>query len=879
MPRPRDAKIWNEELNQALQAREDVARRQGKRTALLYSEGRRAIEAVRQDIYTFSNGRIVNLPSTKLKKTVDNLCRAIIDGTEPVLPPGYIAHEPAPGMQNAQTQQQRMLIQGNPYQNDPYLNSIKKRGGAFAILMAFYVSPANQVLTKQQICDTGQAFCDTEMLENYFAGRSRGAWASIKTLNSHDLVVAANNTPVVGYSARAGGLRTLGGPSTYMLTDNGKLFTRALLEKNPDVQQQIRALRGNHNYHNNTTGIDAHDDGHQHHHHQQQVYQPYGNSNDGSNYNSDDRTTARPTVSVARGSPVTAAAATTATTANSIKDERELREWLQSALPGHQKEFKVGKSRRTRLHDLCNALNSSSRLLRDSGLQLQHESHDNGMATSSSSSAARKLFVTLRSSHNNNHAQVPGYYQNNNGDEKPGAATTAVASWQGPLPIKSSPPRARSSSNSSSRALFDDDDDDDECPVHKRRLMMMVPAKIAAANAAFERQAFHESLSLAAATTTTTPKKSAQRQLPQQPFKVTPPPPPHHLPLPTMIDLLDENDSDDDRKMPANPYKKPVAAKTTKLPAVILELDSDSDDDILLTSVFNKKPSAAAKRIHGSSSVAHDDGALSFKASHRVDDPVDLTESQESHEGGFALVEPDSKPASSLSLKATGNNRLVVYIDDRERNRNHTPRTLRLELTRLLSTGLLSMVWPKGLPNASVEEHRLDSGDFTFSVLPPASANNNDNSREVPLPIAVERKRIGDLVQRSYQKDHWYQLQRMQDEAARCHGGSGGGVCVLLLEGDSRTTVQYTPYGAQEVEASSPFDHTIDDEDSLYRFMGRVILNGEFSLCNAAVFMVGLAHVDPHLTECNRFISFILQTEHIRLDSSKPKTSRGRFEL
>ena len=48
----------------------------------------------------------LRITNTKLKKTVDNLCRAIIDGTEPVLPPGYIAHEPAPGMQNAQTQQQ-----------------------------------------------------------------------------------------------------------------------------------------------------------------------------------------------------------------------------------------------------------------------------------------------------------------------------------------------------------------------------------------------------------------------------------------------------------------------------------------------------------------------------------------------------------------------------------------------------------------------------------------------------------------------------------------------------------------------------------------------------------------------------------------------------
>ena len=154
------------------------------------------------------------------------------------------------------------------------------------------------------------------------------------------------------------------------------------------------------------------------------------------------------------------------------------------------------------------------------------------------------------------------------------------------------------------------------------------------------------------------------------------------------------------------------------------------------------------------------------------------------------------------------------------------------------------MVWPKWLPKASVEERRLASGDFSFCVLPPAaSASNNNNSREMPLPISVERKRIGDLVQRSHQKDHWYQLQRMQDEAAR--HDDGGGVCVLLLEGDGRKTVKYTPYGAQEVEATSPFDHTIDDEDSLYRFMGRAILNGKYFY--AVLVLVEFAYVETRI--------------------------------
>ena len=108
----------------------------------------------------------------------------------------------------------------------------------------------------------------------------------------------------------------------------------------------------------------------------------------------------------------------------------------------------------------------------------------------------------------------------------------------------------------------------------------------------------------------------------------------------------------------------------------------------------------------------------------------------------------------------------------------------------------------------------------------------------------------------------------MQDEAFQ-YGASrvAGGVCVKLLEGNSRTTIQYMPYGAQEVEATSPFDHTIDNEDSLSTV--------SFYLCDAAAIMVNGAH----LTQSNRFVPFILQTGRNRLDSFKPNISRGRFGL
>jgi hypothetical protein len=220
--RPKDAKVWNEVLVQALQAREQMARRAGKRTHILWREGWQKLQTVRADIYTFKNGRIVNFP-TNMKKTVDNLLRSIIAGTEPVLPRGYVPFDPA-------TEATAAGGGGNPYLNDPYLNSIKKRGGAFAILMAFHQS--DQVLTKDQICALAQPYCDTEMQENFRAGRARGAWASIQTLQSHDLVTVQQRAVV--YNERAGGMRSLG-KNSYMLTPNGRLFLQALLEKNPDI--------------------------------------------------------------------------------------------------------------------------------------------------------------------------------------------------------------------------------------------------------------------------------------------------------------------------------------------------------------------------------------------------------------------------------------------------------------------------------------------------------------------------------------------------------------------------------------------------------------------------------------------------------------------
>jgi len=805
MPRAADAKVWNEDLVMALKAREEMARRQGKPSAHTWLQGWKAIQAVRGDIYAFKNGRIVNLPSPKLGKTVDNLCRAIIAGQAPLRPDGYVEHVVG------------QAVEGNPYLNDPYCNRIKKRGGAYAILLAFYVSPHNQVLTKDQICEIAQPFCDEEMEANYFAGRSRGAWSANKTLISHDLLHAQRT---VGYNERAGGIRAE--KSRYSLTPNGRQFLEALLQKNPDIQREIDAVRQQHPF---AAAAPAPD---------RNLFAGMTGGGGGGGVHPHHRSPVRSTSSTQRRPP----------TATSARDEQELRDWLRTAAVGHVKEFNVGKDRRRRLHDFCDELNRT--VLRGGGTKLAHESDG--------ASRARKLFVTLVQAESIGAATVQ--------NDPYGVAGFPDFSGDS---SSSSPSRRPYSAVSGGHTLGEGS------PTKVSRLGNsndVLPPKLAAAQAALERQAVQESLRMAGAATAKTPKLPRQQQQQRAARKVTPP----------TIDLLDDDDDDDDddKKMPAiaNPYRKVVNNNKAKKSSVILELDLDSDsDDELPESIFQKSSQrVAAKR---DLQFGKQDAKRANGDDDDDDDVVDLTESQES----TAFLPADcAKPAtkqqnkrtlewdsdsdddddddelpesilnnktvrppaaavqrqrsvaasSSASAKPTvvvqGQPQLTVYIDDRERNRNHTPRTLRLELTRLLSSGSLAMVWPKCLPQAAVEERNLKSGDFAYAVTMTHGAALSKNGETSPLPIVVERKRIGDLVQRSFRKDHWYQLQRMQAEAAARN--DNGGICVLLLEGDCRTASQYTAYGAQEVQsAPSAFDHTIDDEDTLYRFMGRAILS------------------------------------------------------
>ncbi len=164
----------------------------------------------------------------------------------------------------------------------------------------------------------------------------------------------------------------------------------------------------------------------------------------------------------------------------------------------------------------------------------------------------------------------------------------------------------------------------------------------------------------------------------------------------------------------------------------------------------------------------------------------------------------DKKPARTPTL--------TIIIDNRERNRNATPRLMRMELTRHLvePSGCLRQIWPRSMALGEVEEDQLNYADFRFLL------RNTARSTHI-LPISIERKRIGDLVQRSYRADHWKQIQRMRDCCEHA---------ILLVEGNTTKTSRFATHEGQYIEQTwNPDHHSIDDECAFYRFVGRAILS------------------------------------------------------
>ena len=83
MPRARDAKVWNEDLVRALEAKRCEAVQNRSRQEFMWQSALRDVEACRKEIYVTSTNKIVNLPKFA-QKTVREFLEAVMRGESPL---------------------------------------------------------------------------------------------------------------------------------------------------------------------------------------------------------------------------------------------------------------------------------------------------------------------------------------------------------------------------------------------------------------------------------------------------------------------------------------------------------------------------------------------------------------------------------------------------------------------------------------------------------------------------------------------------------------------------------------------------------------------------------------------------------------------------
>ena len=850
MPRPRDAKIWNEDLVTALDARYQLAQRNGKRTVHSWRNARDAIQQVRQDIYVFQSGRIVNLPSNLGSKTIQAEVEDIIRGIKRIYPDGFVPPSGASAAASAAaaspirrgvtrasspssasyaaanpviSHNNRAIAAGvgtagaassrretstsqayhsssdhpdhpsnhhnnhhhidNPFYNASYTKSIKIRGGAFAILMAFHHSPSD-VLLKRQILQQAQPFCDDQMEANYMAGRTYGAWKAIDTLKQKHFVSEQGHRY---FSPTAGGFRDR--PHQYTLTRDGKLFLQALLATRPEAAQAAGVVH----------------DG--------------GGTGAGNNF---------------RGATAGSASTSASLDHNSIQDIERLDTFVTTAQVGDSIDFKVGKKRRMHLHRHCDQLQ-----LDNGGLLLQNNSMGDG----------RNRTLTIRL------LQKPKDSNNN----KRKATSTAAMTSPGSSTILST----------------------------KRPRDTLTPAQHAAAAAEQRRREYYaqeEYDSELKRAKEESKKMSRSRKKNQKEDTVKLAPVVKSSTETIELDLDDHNDDDDDddemKQAKAESRRLAEQQQDKKMPAAARNLNFDNEEDMFNAAIQEslkdqQKKSALDSAIDLQSSSDSEDGddddckKPAAKAQDSIDllsdqeespgdqqeagennkegnsnnqeEVIEIEDSQESSidipeilqgvnpenddgddEDEVICLDDDDEEDSKNSDGESSNKRkeppestdkdctLTVLIDSRERNRNTSPRVLRKELERHFESGSLKKVLPTSMNTPQVQERRLDHGDFIFT------RTNEDSGQEAVLEGCIERKRVNDLVHRSADGDHLKQLQTIQ----QFHS-----LPVLLLEYDLRSANMVTPYNAQEYyeQGFDPYHTTIENEDQIYNLFGRLL--------------------------------------------------------
>ena len=189
MPRAKNAKIWNQDLVRACEARRADANARGSRTEHQWFAAKRLIEETQKEIYITSSDSVINLPD-RLSKTVTNYLHQVIRGRVSI--DAATPREGAPASHGgASTSHGGVPASGGRGSGassgggHPLLRTMHSRGGSYAILMCFHDHGVDQILTKAQICRHAQQYCDDPMELNFFAaggraGMKKQGWTSIQ---------------------------------------------------------------------------------------------------------------------------------------------------------------------------------------------------------------------------------------------------------------------------------------------------------------------------------------------------------------------------------------------------------------------------------------------------------------------------------------------------------------------------------------------------------------------------------------------------------------------------------------------------------------------------------------------------------------------------
>jgi ERCC4-type nuclease len=766
MKKPPHVKAWNEDLKKALEIRYEQSRREASGSIHSWRNGIEDLVKERRDIWVDSTGNVHGMPLTFKTQTVRDLCYAIVQGRQPIFPPGY---------QPMTAEEARYWTEEqNPFHHDPFLKRLRKGGGSYAILMAFHYSQI-KTLTRTEICRLGQDHCTEPMETNFLQGTVHAGISSLSTLASHRLILTSRDY-------QQGGI--------YSLTRDGERFIEALLEKFPQGD-------------------------------------PHGPK----------MSEATPNQPPARSeSPTSFARRKRSGTTRIIRKEQDLVElvdWLKSAPRFAIKKFKIGTDRRCYLHHACDAMMTAI-----PGLQLRHRSQN------FDEEQMRTMQVILE--------QQPAI-----------DITTSVVKnlLKETLP---SPPAKRSLTGNKTMPK---EESHSNCGRKKPAISKVKPRSISHAWCDVDTSSDEEDV-VPRRKTSTKPVTKVPVVLGKsldglwdsddEEYEIKsggPASPSSHKNQSMIMDLLESNDeeSDEDTKVPALP---PKVSGQAHPPPTLAELLASTDDESQDEQRWNSKSAGSmqaftvtASKVKSSTDeelialddsddddssqeiakalpnaqicdrkeidlVTLDEKPPSREAMKIVKQNAEVIEIDDSDDDAEALFEQADKAIVILPTPVSQDDAddvptLSIFIDDRERNRDATPRELRIELTRHLTTGPIHDVWPPNFPTAIVEEAKLKHGDYGFLV-------GSDLNARQRLNVTVERKRIGDIVSRSVKGDHWKQFTKMRDIFRHS---------IFLIEGDPKTANGFSAYGHQSLEGRNPLMTIVEDEESLYCFFGRALLS------------------------------------------------------